>query len=70
MLFNRVDQLGDVDGLGQKWMALDIETPVYLVSVHQRHKKDYRRVLQFMISVDSRCYFAFVCLWHHNRKQD
>ena len=44
-----------LDRLGQNWTALDIETALCLDFGYQRHQKDDRRVLQFMIGLDSCC---------------
>jgi len=70
MLFNRVDQLRDADGLCKKWMPLDTETTLCLGSGHKRRKKYHWRVVQFRVSLDSRRYFASIRLWHHDIKQD
>jgi hypothetical protein len=70
MSLNRVDQLGNADGLRKKWVALYIETTFCLGSGHQRCEKYDLRVLQFGVGFDSFCYFASVRLWHHDIKQD
>src|SRR5437667_9233451 len=70
MFLNRVDQLGDADGLRKKGMPLDIETTFCLGSGYQRSKKYDRRILQFRVGLDSCCYFASVGLWHRDIKQD
>ena len=70
MLFNRVDQLRNADGLCKKWMPLDIETTLCLGSGHKRCKKYDWRVVQFRVGLDLRCYFASIRLWHHDIKQD
>ena len=70
MLFNRVDQLRNADGLCKKWMPLDIETTPCLGSGHKRRKKYDWRVVQFRVGLDLRCYFASIRLWHHDIKQD
>ena len=70
MLFNRVDQLRNADGLCKNWMPLDIETTLCLGSGHKRRKKYDWRVVQFRVDLDSRCYFASIRLWHHDIKQD
>src|SRR5206468_289128 len=70
MLLNRIDQLGNADGLRKKWMPLDIKTTPCLGSGYQRRKKYDWRVVQFRVGLDSCCYFAAVRLWHHDIKQD
>jgi hypothetical protein len=70
MFFDRVDQLRNADGLPKKWVPLGIETTFCLGSGYQRRKKYDRRVLQFRVAFDSRCYFASVRLWHRDIKQD
>jgi RHS repeat-associated protein len=58
MLFNRVDQLGNTDRLGEKWMSLGVEAPFDLSPGYERCEKDDRRVMQLGISLDlHRCYY-------------
>jgi len=68
MLFNRVDQLRNADGLCKKWMPLNIETTLRLGSGHKRRKKYDWRVVQFRVGLDLRCYFASIRLSHHDIK--
>ena len=70
VFFDRVDQLGDADGLRKKRMPLNIETTFCLGSGYQRRKKYDRRILQFRIGLNSCRYFASVGLWHHDIEQD
>src|SRR5438477_11274145 len=70
MLFNRVDQLRNADGLCKKCMPLDMETTLCLGSCHKRRKKYDWRVVQFTVGLDSRCYFTSIRLWHHDIKQN
>src|SRR5437870_13042928 len=51
MLYNRVDQLRNADGLCKKWMPLDIETTLCLGSGHKRRKKYDWRVVQSRVGL-------------------
>src|SRR5438093_13576101 len=64
--FNPVDQLRNIDRLGQRLMPLDPEASLYLRFRDQRGEKDNRCPLQFRVGFDLGRYFDSVCLWHHN----
>ena len=70
IFFDPIDQLGNIDRLGEKWMPLDAEAGLCLSFGDERGEKDDRRSLQFRISLNLCGYFASICFRHHYVEQD
>ena len=70
MFLNPVDQIGNVDRLGQNWIPLNAEARSSLGFRHQRGEKDDGRSLQLRISIDLPRYIAPIFPWHHYVQQD
>jgi hypothetical protein len=70
MFLNSLNQLLDVDGLGEKGMSVDVETSVRLGPRDERSEENDWRVLQFRIGSDLCRDFATVSVGHDYVKED
>lgn len=70
MPFDGVDQLLNINGLGEKGMSVDVETSVCLGPRDERSEENDRRVLQFRIGPDLCRDFASVSAGHDYIKED
>ena len=70
IFFDPIDQLRNIDRLGEKRVPLDAEAGLCLSFGDERGEKDDRRSLQFGISVNLCGYFASIFFRHHYVEQD
>src|SRR5215510_5213866 len=68
--FDGADQLLNVNGLGEKWMPVYVETSVCLGPGDERSEKNDRRVLQFRVGPDLCGDFASIAAGRDYIKED
>ena len=66
IFFNRVDQLGNTDRLGEKWMPLDAEASFRSGFRHKGLQKDNPRSMQRRIGLNSCNDLAAIHFRHRN----